>query len=156
MIGGQYVLAAFLLVVAVGGAFVGGYHERGKRADAEIAAIHADAEKKVAQARQQNAEVSQKVVTVYKDRIVRIREVPPEVQHDVQVIRESDCKLPAAWVRLHDDATGSEVDPAARIDGEATIPCAAAIEIVRENYTRSRENSEQLAALQEWAKGVSQ
>jgi hypothetical protein len=152
--GYSYVLAAFLLVVAVGGAFFGGYHERGKRADAEIAAIHADAEKKVAQARQQNAEVSQKVVTVYKDRIVRIREIPPEVQHEVQVIRESGCRLPSEFLRLHNDAAGSEVKPP--IGADDTASCADAIETIRANLIASRENAEQLTALQEWAKGVSQ
>lgn len=152
MIGGQYVLAALLFVVAVGGAGYEGWHQRGKQADAEIRAIQAQAEKEVAQAKQQNAEVSQKVVIQYRDRIKVVREVSPDVQHDVQVIRESGCRLPPEFLRLYNESAGSENQPAIGADDSAA--CADAIATLRENNLRSRENAEQLKALQAWAEGV--
>lgn len=153
MFGSSYVLAALVFVVCVCGAGYAGWHERDKLAVAETQRVVAEAAQKAAEAKQQNAEVSQKVVTVYKDRIVKIREVPPEVQHEVQVIRDSGCVVSREWVRLHNDAAGSEAPTTAGVDDSAA--CADAIEAVRANYKAARENAAQLEALQEWAKGVS-
>jgi hypothetical protein len=152
MIGGPYVLAALLFVVAIAGAGYEGWHQRGKQADAEKAAILAEAAQKVAEAKQQNAEVSQKVVIQYRDRIKVVREVSPDVQHDVQVIKSSDCKLPPEFLRLYNESTGSESQPAIGADDSAA--CADAIATLRENNQRARENAEQMKALQAWAEGV--
>lgn len=146
-------VAALVFVLALCGAGFTGWHERGKRADAEMEAARADAAQKVAEAKEQNAEVSLKVVTVYKDKIVKIREVTPEVQHDIQVIRESDCKLPSMFLRLYNDAAGSQVNPP--IGPDDTAACSDAIATLRSNLFASRENAEQLKALQAWAEGVS-
>jgi hypothetical protein len=155
MIGGSYVVAALVFVLAICGAGFTGWHERGKRADAEMASVVAQAAQKVAEAKQQNAEVSQKVVTVYKDRIVKIREVTPEVQHDVQVIRDSGCTLPAEFVRIYNDSAGYETPTPAGVDGPLGITCADAVEIARANNKEAREREAKLSALQSWAEGVS-
>lgn len=148
-------VAALVFVCSVVGAGLYGYHERGKRADAEIAALKSEADKAVAQAREQAAKVSEKVVIQYRDRVVKIRETPPEVAHEVQIIRDSDCRLPREWVRLHDAAaSGEDPAPGGIDETPANVDCAGAIEVVRENYLRSRENAEQLKALQAWAEGV--
>lgn len=152
-----YVVAALVFILALGASAYGGWHNRDLRAVAEKRADQAEAAQKVAEAKQQNAEVSQKVVTVYKDRIVKIREVPPEVQHDVQVIHDSKCVLPPEWVRLHDHPFRGESATPADTDGAAdSVTCVEAIETVRANYIRAQDNAAKLEALQDWAKGVSQ
>lgn len=149
--GSAYVVAAFVFVLAVTGAFGYGYHERGKQADAEISALKANADKAVAQAREQAAKVETKVVVEYRDRVVKIREVPPEVEHDVQIIRATDCKLPAAFVRVYDASASGEDQSSAGVDDASEIPCADALEIARENNLRAAENAAKLKALQDWA-----
>ena len=157
MIGGTYVVAALVFVLAICGAGFTGWHERGKQADAEISAIKSGLEAKVAQAQKLAAETSERVVIRYKDRVQIIHETAPEVEHDVQVIRQSDCTLPAEFVRLHNAGAGVPSEtPAGADDASQTISCADAIETIRANYEAARANAAQLEALQEWAKGVSQ
>ena len=152
-----YVVAALVFVLALAGAGYEGWHQRDRLALAEIGAIKSELEAKVAKAEKLAAETSERVVIRYKDRVQVIREVPPEVEHEVQVIRDSKCVLPAEWVRLHNAGAGVPSQTPGTTDGEAaTVDCATAIEVVRENYARSRENAAQLEALQDWAKGVSQ
>jgi hypothetical protein len=156
MIGGSYVVAALVFVLAVAGAGITGWHERGKQADAEISAIKSGLEAKVAQAEKRAAETSERVVVRYQDRVKVIHEVPQEVVHEIEVIRQSKCVLPAEWVRLHDAGAGVPSQaPGSADDTAQAISCADAIEVVRENYLRSRENSAELEALQDWIRGVS-
>ena len=157
MIGGTYVVAALVFVLAICGAGFTGWHERGKQADAEISAIKSGLEAKVAQAQKLAAETSERVVIRYKDRVQIIHETAPEVEHDVQVIRQSDCTLPAEFVRLHNAGAGVPGEtPVGADDASQTVSCADAIETIRANYEAARANAAQLEALQEWAKGVSQ
>ena len=138
-------VAALVFVLAICGAGFTGWHERGKQADAEISAIKSGLEAKVAQAQKLAAETSERVVIRYKDRVQVIHETAPEVEHDVQIIRQSDCTLPAEFVRLHNAGAGVPSEtPAGADDAAQTISCATAIEVIRENYQRSRENSAQL------------
>ena len=154
--GGSYVLAALVFVLAVAGAGITGWHERGKQADAELAAIKAEAQTKVAQAQKLAAETSERVVIRYQDRVKVIREVPQEVVHEIEVIRQSKCVLPAEWVRLHDAGAGIPSQaPGSADDPAQAISCADAIETVRRNYEAARLNAEQLAALQDWIASVS-
>jgi hypothetical protein len=149
------VVAALVFVLALCGAGYTGWHQRAKLADAEISAIRSELETKVAKAEKLAAETSERVVIRYKDRIQTIRVVEPEVQHDVQVIAASDCKLPSSFVRLHDAGAGVPSQTPAGADDPAAIPCSVAIETIRENYKAARENAEQLEALQAWVAGVS-
>ena len=151
-----YVVAALVFVLALAGAGWEGWHQRGRLAEAEIASIRSEAETKVAQAEKRAAETSERVVIRYKDRIQVIRETAPEVAHDVQIIRDSKCVLPAEWVRLHDAGAGVPSQASAGVDDASqTIDCATAIETVRRNYAAARENAAQLDALQAWVSGVS-
>jgi hypothetical protein len=152
----KYAVIALVVIVALMGAAYSGWHQRDRLAVAEISAIKSDLETKVAQAQKLAAETSERVVIRYQDRVKVIREVPQEVVHEIEVIRQSKCVLPAEWVRLHDAGAGvSSQAPGAVDDAAEEVDCATAIEVVRENYARSRENAEQLAALQEWISSVS-
>ena len=152
-----YVVAALVFLASIIGAHEYGYHRASKVCDAQIQSIRADLETKVAQAQKLAAETSERVVIRYKDRVQIIHETAPEVAHDVQVIRQSDCTLPAEFVRLHNAGAGVPGEtPAGADDAAQTISCADAIETIRTNYEAARANAAQLEALQEWAKGVSQ
>lgn len=151
-----YALAA-AGIVALGALGYGKYQSvRADRAEAEFVAYKAQAEAESEKLKARAAEVRTVVVTEYKDRIVKIEKPEPvEVVREIAVIRNSPCKLPAAWVRLHDAATSDGPETPAGTDDAAEVPCADAIEAVRENYKRSRANAAQLEALQKWAASVS-
>jgi len=150
------VVAALVFVLAICGAGFTGWHERGKQADAEISAIKSSLEAKVAQAQKLAAETSERVVIRYKDRVQVIHQTAPEVEHDIQVIRKSDCILPSSFVRLHDAGAGiPSQTPAGADESTETVTCADAIETIRTNYEAARANAAQLEALQAWADGVS-
>lgn len=155
-LGSIYALAAAGIVV-MGALGYGKYQSvRADRSEAELVSYKAQAEAEAEKLRAKAAEVRVEVVTKYRDRIQEVR-VPEtvEVVREIEVIRQSDCKLPAAWVRLHDAATGSGTPAPAGADDGSEISCASAIEGVRENYKRFHENAAQLEALQKWAASVS-
>lgn len=156
MFGGSYVVAALVFVLAVAGAGIQGWHLRGKQADAEIAAIRSDLAAKVSAAEAKAAKVESRVVIQYRDKIIQVEKIGPEVAHEIQIVRDSGCVLPPEWVRLHDAGAGSDVQAPAGADAAAEgASCADAIETVRANYLAARENAEQLRALQAWAAGIS-
>lgn len=108
----------------------------------------------VARVRQHQAEVTERVVTQYVDRVrvieraadAVIREVPVYVQDRC----EPDGRLPAGWRVLHDAAASGQPADAARVaDAQPVAPDAAA-ETVARNYLTCRETAEQLTALQQW------
>jgi hypothetical protein len=147
--------AVVALAVIVGAHEVG--HGRGKRVgEAELAAYKAQAEAESEKLRAKAAEVRERVVIQYRDRVKEIR-VPEtvEVVREIEIIRRSGCVLPPEFRVLHDGATGADGEAPGGADEPAeSIDCAAAIETIRENYRRARENAEQLKALQEWAAGL--
>lgn len=157
MIGGPYALVA-VGVVVVGALGYGAFeHQRYLRVSAEFESHKSEAERQVAEARAQAAEVRERVVVQYRDRIREIRTEPKEVIREIEVIKAGPCELPPGFRWLHDSATGSQAPEAgSSADPSTPVSCAAAIETIRENYARSRENSAQLKALQEWAASVSQ
>lgn len=133
------------------------YH-RAESAISEFAAYQAQAESESAKLREKAARVETKVVVEYRDRVKTIRVPEPvEVVREIEVIRNSGCTLPSEFRVLHDSAAtgGDGKAPAGTNDG-SPVSCAVAIEVIRENYARARENAVQLEALQQWAAQVSQ
>jgi hypothetical protein len=152
-----YVLAAVVALALIAGAHEVG-HGRGLRiGEARLAAYQAQAEAESEKLRAKAAEVRERVVIQYRDRIKEVR-VPEtvEVIREIEIIRKSGCTLPAEFRLLHDSATGADGEASGGAAGPAEVSCAVAIETIRENYKRARENAEQLKALQAWAAGVSQ
>ncbi len=150
-----YVVAAIVALALLIGAHEVGHRRGSAVGKAELAAYQAEAEKEKAQLREAAATATARVVVQYRDRVQVIREVPPEVIHELEVLRKSDCVLPPEFRVLHDDATGnnaSEAGGAAK--APAPVDCATAAETIRANYRAARENAAQLEALQEWAASV--
>ncbi len=144
-----YVALAFVAVLG----FAGCEHQRARSAIANLETYKAEAQAKSDALESKNVVVTERVVTVYKDRIKVIRE-PGEVR-EIEIIRNSDCVLPPEFRVFHDRATGEGVEAPTGVDAAAApVDPATVIETVRENYARARENAAQLEALQAWAAGL--
>ena len=110
----------------------------------------------VAVVRQHQAEVTERVVTQYVDRVRTVREAGETIVKEVPVYVPAQCdadgRLPAGWRVQHDAAAaGSPADPARAADAQPVAPDAAA-ETVARNYLTCRETAEQLTALQQWVR----
>lgn len=151
-----YVVGALVAIAALVGAHEVGYGRAAKVGKAQLVAYQAEAKAESEKLKAKSAEVRVEVVTEYVDRIKEVRKTETvEVVREIEVIRQSDCKLPANWVRLHNSPEGGSPDPAPGVDDPGEVSCAVAIETVRENYKRFLENAAQLSALQKWAAAVS-
>lgn len=112
----------------------------------------------VERVRQRQAEATVKVVTRYVDRVRTVREAGDTIIKEVPiyVTAQSDaaCTLDHGFVRLHDAAAkGIIPDPAGPADAAAAgVALSTAAATVASNYTRCRENAEQLTALQDWVR----
>ena len=106
------------------------------------------------QARQ--AQINERVVTQYVDRVRTVREAGETIVREVPVYVPAQCdadgRLPAGWRVLHDAAaSGQPADAARAADAQPVAPDAAA-ETVARNYLTCRETAEQLTALQQWVR----
>ena len=102
------------------------------------------------------AEVTERVVTRYVDRVRIVRETADAIIREVPVYVPAQCdpdgRLPAGWRVLHDAAaSGGAADPATVAHAQPVAPDAAA-ETVTRNYGTCRETAEQLTALQQWVR----
>ncbi len=152
-----YVVAGLVALALLVGAHEIGFRRASAVGKAIIAQYQAEAKAEVEKARAEAKTVETKVVIEYRDRVKVIREVGPEVVREIEIIRKSGCVLPPEWRLLHDSATGSQAPEAGSSADPATdVDCATALETVRENYARARENAAQLEALQQWVGSVTQ
>ena len=153
LIGGWQRYAVYgALGLAVGGMCFGyGYH-RGIRNLWEYQAEQARAAIPVIV---KQGAVTEKVVTKYRDRIVRVKGDTVTLTKEVTVYvpASADPVLPAGWLLLHDAAaTTSSVPPAPDgIDVAApAIAASQALKGVIGNYGVCYETGAQLVTLQEW------
>jgi len=110
----------------------------------------------VATARLRHAQITERVVTQYVDRVRTVREAGETIVREVPIYVPTQCdadgRLPAGWRVLHDAAASGELaDPARAADAQPVAPDAAA-ETVAHNYASCRLNAEQLIALQAWVR----
>lgn len=153
----MYQLLIYAVVAA--GLFFAGYMKGSESRNDEIAKLTAAiqiATNKAKELMDRDPIIEKEIVVQYRDRIVKVREVEPEIRSQVEVIREKHpgCVLPPEFRLLHDTAaSGSPPAPsAAGADGPAEVPCDVAAETIARNYQASRENAEQLKSLQEWVR----
>lgn len=106
----------------------------------------------IAQLKQQEAEVSTKVVTKYIDKITVVKEKNNEISKYINNAADSKCQLPVSFSVLHDAAAKNELPDSARAaDASASgIALSTATTTVVENYGICIQNAEQLKALQDW------
>lgn len=112
----------------------------------------------VARKEQQSVEVTEKIVTKYKEKIVVVKEKGDVIIQKVPefITKESDakCVVPNGFVVLHDSASKNEVPKASSsTDGDASgVALSQVATTVAGNYTTCHEVREQLKSLQEWVK----
>jgi len=147
-----WVALAALVTAAAGWGYV-----RGARSvQADWNAATAEQSSVVARVRVAQAQVTERVVTQYVDRVRTVREQADTIIREVPVyVRETcdaDGRLPAGWRVLHDAAaSGQPADPARAADAQPVAPDTAADTVAR-NYLTCRETAEQLTALQQWVR----
>lgn len=100
------------------------------------------------------AEVTERVVTQYVDRVRVVREAADAIIREVPVYVPQSCdadgRLPAGWRVLHDAAASGRVASTSdAADAQPVAPDTAAATVAR-NYGSCRETIEQLMALQRW------
>ncbi len=104
-------------------------------------------------------EITERVVTQYKDRVVKGATVTKTITNEVTKYVESKplamaCLLDMRWVRLHDAAALGAVPPAAEPTDAApgTTSAASALPTVTDNYAKANRNADRLEALQGWVR----
>jgi hypothetical protein len=101
-----------------------------------------------------SGQVTERVVTKYRDRIVQVKgeTVTIEKEIPVYVPASADCVLPLGWVQLHDAAATRTVPPApGGVDVTApAIASSQALKGVVGNYDACHVTRAQLMALQDW------
>lgn len=155
LIPSSYKIIAFLLgILALAGtSYYYGYTTAKTAADLKYDKILQAAENQVADLRQQLSVAEGKVITVYVDKIIKVKEIEYVYINKSKNV-PSKCELSNGWVSLHDSAaTGSEPDSTGVIDAAPSgIKDNQALETVVSNYSTCQRNSEQLKSLQEWVR----
>lgn len=106
----------------------------------------------IAKLKQQEAEVTTKVVTKYIDKVTVVKETNNEIAKYITTASDSKCQLPNSFSVLHDAAAKNELpDSAGAIDARASeVKLSEATNTIVANYGACNQNAEQLKALQEW------
>lgn len=166
----QYKLAAYIVavVLVVGILFGGGYKVGHTFATNHYTAVIAEMEKEAAQLEADKAKlqtdlanevanVKERIVTKYVDRIKVIKEKEYVYRDKATNVVPDRVELSNGWVSLHDaaaagndDATGSDYS-----DGTSSgVKANQALAVVTDNYAACHANAEQLTALQEYVREV--
>ena len=113
------------------------------------------------QAELQQAQLSQRVVTEYVDRVRVVQErgntIIKEVPTHVTATADAACPVPVGFVRVHNAAAQNmPLDPAPG-NPDAPAPGVALSTVastVTDNYTTCHTTAAQLSALQDWVRGL--
>ena len=98
------------------------------------------------------AQVVERVVVQYRDRIQVVKEKGDEIVKQVPVfIPVGGCELPGAWRVLHDSAVRNDFpkDPERAIAAADPVDGATAAQVVASNYATCHADQARLAALQQ-------
>jgi hypothetical protein len=106
--------------------------------------------------KQRQAQVVEKTVTEYRDRIKVVKEKGDAIVQQVPFIVRGECELPGGWRVLHDAAAAGDFpeDSERAIAAAKSVDAVTAARTVASNYAIARENSEKLAALQQLLKNL--
>ena len=116
-------------LLAIGAALVGvfifGYMKGSAYAEAELARFSAEKAEQVAELEKKNAEISNKVVTEYVDRVNTIREKEYVYLDRAKNNVPSQSVMSNGWVFTHDaSATSSDADPTRSSDASPSTSSA--------------------------------
>ncbi|WNL46553.1 hypothetical protein RKE25_02640 [Dyella sp. BiH032] len=154
------ILRQLLLGLALVGALVAYYLITTHRIHAaEQAASVAQAKVSALDGELAAAKRTEKIVTVYVDRVQVVRERGATIVQRIPVYvtpqADAACTLPRGFVRVHDAAAESAEVPGAPGPTDAQpsgIALSAAAGVIVGNYTTCHATAEQLTALQAWVR----
>lgn len=145
------ILMALVVVGALLGSHFMAFQWGHARFEVKLLEAQRAADRKVEIIQGQVAQVKDRVVTKYVDRIKYIKGETREIRIETLVPVDT-CPMPAGFRVLHDTAAQGG-DPGASGDPDAApVPAQDVAETVRDNYETCRETAEQLMALQDWIK----
>lgn len=138
---GSIVVLLFSVYMCGGISNEAGWQEKVLKQQAEIALL-----------KQQEAEVTTKVVTKYIDKIQVVKETNNVISKYINTEADGKCQLPNSFSVLHDAAAKDQLpDPAGAVDARASeVKLSEATSTVINNYGLCHQNTEQLKSLQEW------
>jgi predicted acylesterase/phospholipase RssA len=127
------------------------YRSNGTRTGAELQAA-------LEREKARQAQVVEKVVVEYRDRVKVIKEKGDEIVKAVPYYVRASCALPGGWRVLHDAAASGSFpeDPDGAIAAAEPVEGVAAAETVASNYAACRADQARLAALQQLLAGIAQ
>jgi hypothetical protein len=143
---------SFVFVVSIGAAYTIGHIKGNAKAEVEIAEYESEASKKISELNAKIKEAEGKVVIEYVDRVKRVKEKEYVYVDSAKNDVGSNLELNEGWVYLHDvSAKGEQADrEIARNKDPSGVADNEALAVVVTNYSRCRENAEQLRSLQNW------
>jgi hypothetical protein len=148
--------AAIALMAALWWVDGNGYERGAAAVQVKWDAERVETAKIIAAEKARQAQVVERVVVQYVDRVKVIRERGEEVIREVEkLVPVGSCDLPGGFRVLHDAAAGAQplpADTAAAAAAADAVEATAAARIVAENYAACHENSTRLIALQAWAR----
>jgi len=101
----------------------------------------------------ESAKVTERVETVYVDRIVTVREKANAIIKEVPIyVPSGGCELSGGFRLLHDAAATNSIPQTSRIPYATTVPAQTLARTVTENYGTCHEVRVTLVALQEWVR----
>ncbi len=139
----------FLLLGAVGF----GYMKGTAAGDRAMLEYKANAEKQIADLKEENTKISNQVTTEFVDRTNTIRE-KEVIYRNVASQMEPQYDMSNGWVHLH-DAAAKLVNPDMQLASDKSpsgIMDTSALAVVIGNYSICKQNAEQLTSLQKWIK----
>lgn len=151
-------LFGVLLVAVIFGL---GFTAQAKLDAAKRRAATAEANVRRLQGELAQANLSERVVTRYVDRVQVVREaaatITKEIPVYVTVEADAACPIPVGFVRVHNAA--AEGVPLGEPAGDSNAPAAgltlsAVAATVNDNYAACHENAEQVTALQAYLRGL--
>jgi hypothetical protein len=140
------------LVFVVGGAFAAGYKKGTDAGEVMVQQAANEAEQLKIELEKEQANIKERVVTEYQDRIVKVKEREVVYQNAAENTVPGQFTLSNGWVYLHDTSVlGNELNPdLASDDTESTVRDNQALGTVLSNYSVCLQNAQQLVSLQSW------
>ncbi len=149
----RWLIIAALIAASYGAAYVKGRTDGYDKREAIAEKDAKEADRLSAVLAKKRIIITERIVTVYRDRIKVVREKGEEVIRYVEKLVPADsCPLPPGWRVLHDAAAEGRIpDSPERLDA-AAVSAQEAARTVATNYSTCREAAERLTSLQAWVK----
>lgn len=145
-----YKILAVMFVV--GGAFGAGYKKGTDAGEVMIQKAANEAEQLKIELEKEQANIKERVVTEYKDKIVKVKEREVIMQNAAETQVPGKYYLSNGWIYLHDAGVkGDEINPDKVSDSaDSSFKENQALGTVLSNYSTCLQNSQQLVSLQSW------